>query len=80
MEVLTSEHSEFLVNEVSQLIIQTVDHVIGSSSYEQKEINHWIANIADQLLTELTNLNKPFKYVVQAVRHFLWINLLILFS
>lgn len=67
MEILNRDHSAFLVEEISPLITQTVDHVLGTSSYQHKEINRWTADIVEQLLTELTNLNKPFKYIVQAV-------------
>lgn len=69
MEVPSRENSTFDINEVSRLITQTVENIIGTSTYQQKEINHWIANIVDRLLTDLTNLDKPFKYIVQAVCH-----------
>ena len=69
MEVPSRENSTFDINEVSHLITHTVENIIGTSTYQQKEINHWIANIVDRLLTDLTNLDKPFKYIVQAVCH-----------
>lgn len=69
MEVPSRDNNSFDINEVSRLITQNVEQVLGTSTYQPKEINHWIANIVDQLLTDLTNLNKPFKYIVQAVCH-----------
>jgi dynein light chain Tctex-type 1 len=69
MEVISREDSSFIVDEVSNLIKETVERVIGNNSYQQNKINRWTADLVDQLLTELTNLNKPFKYIVQAVCH-----------
>ena len=43
--------------------------VVGANEYEHHKVNRWTADVVDQLLTELTNLDKPFKYIVQAVCH-----------
>jgi dynein light chain Tctex-type 1 len=67
MEVISREDSSFIVDEVSKLIKETVERVIGNNAYHQNKINRWTADLVDQLLTELTNLDKPFKYIVQAV-------------
>jgi dynein light chain Tctex-type 1 len=67
MEMLNREDSLFNADEVSNLIKQTVERVIGNNPYQQNKINRWTADLVDQLLTELTNLDRPFKYIVQAV-------------
>jgi len=35
--------------------------------YQHNKVNRWTADIVDHVLTELTKLGKPFKYIVQAV-------------
>jgi hypothetical protein len=65
MEVDTA----FLVNEVSNIIQETVERVVGTNPYQHNKINRWTVDVVDQVLTELTTLGKPFKYIVQAVSY-----------
>ena len=67
MEVDTT----FRVDEVSDIIKETVDRVIGNNVYLDNKVNRWTADVVDQVLTELMTLNKPFKYIVQAVSYFI---------
>jgi flagellar motor switch protein FliM len=71
MEVISREDSLFAVNEVSNIIKEIIERLIGGNGYQHNKINRWTADIVDQLLTELTNLDKPFKYIVQAVSDFI---------
>jgi dynein light chain Tctex-type 1 len=67
MEVDTT----FRVDQVSDIIKETVDRIIGNNVYLDSRVNRWTADVVDQILTELMNLNKPFKYIVQAVSYFI---------
>jgi dynein light chain Tctex-type 1 len=70
MEVMMGgEETLFVVDEVSTIVKETVERVIGGNLYQQNKVNRWTADVVDQILTELTNLNKPFKYIVQAVSY-----------
>ena len=70
MDVIGRDDSSFDVNEVSKIIKETVERIIGNREYLQIHINRWTADAVDQILTELTSLDKPFKYIVQAVSYF----------
>ena len=67
MEAIGREDTIFVVDEVSNMIKETIERIIGLNPYQPIKVNRWTADIVDQMLTELTNLNKPFKYIVQAV-------------
>jgi len=70
MEVICLEDPLFAINEVSTIIKETIERIIGSNQYQNNKVNRWTADIVDQMLTELTNLNKPLKYIVQAVSYY----------
>lgn len=70
MDVISREDSIFAIDEVSTLIKEAIERIIGGNAYQYTKINRWTADIVDQMLTELTSLNKPFKYIVQAVSYF----------
>ncbi|CAF0985984.1 unnamed protein product [Adineta steineri] len=59
--------SSFDIDQVSNIVEQAVERVIGANSYQQNKINRWTVDVVDQTLTDLTGLQKPFKYIVQAV-------------
>ncbi|CAF3950914.1 unnamed protein product [Rotaria magnacalcarata] len=67
MEVISGEDSSFVIDEVSNIIKDTIERIIGGNSYQHNKVNRWTADIVDHVLTELTKLGKPFKYIVQAV-------------
>ena len=69
MEVISREDSSFQVDVVSNLIKETIERIVGGNGYQHHKVNRWTADVVDQLLTELTNLDQPFKYIVQAVCH-----------
>ncbi|CAF1431521.1 unnamed protein product [Rotaria sp. Silwood1] len=63
----SGEDTMFIVDEVSHIIKEVVERLIGGKSYEYDKITRWTVDIVDQILTELTILGKRFKYIVQAV-------------
>ncbi|CAF0724954.1 unnamed protein product [Adineta steineri] len=67
MEVISGEDTSFVIDEVSNIIKDTIERIIGGNSYQHNKVNRWTADIVDHVLTELTKLGKPFKYIVQAV-------------
>lgn len=71
MEVMSGEDTSFVIDEVSNIIKETIERIIGGNSYQHNKVNRWTADIVDNVLTELTKLGKPFKYIVQAVCYLL---------
>ncbi len=65
--VMSGEDTSFVIDEVSNIIKETIERIIGGNSYQHNKVNRWTADIVDNVLTELTKLGKPFKYIVQAV-------------
>lgn len=67
MDRFEGQDTAFVIDEVSNIIKKTIEQIIGGNSYQHNKVNRWTADIVDQVLTELTRLEKPFKYIVQAV-------------
>lgn len=65
--VMSGEETSFVIDEVSNIIKETIERIIGGNSYQHNKVNRWTADIVDNVLTDLTKLGKPFKYIVQAV-------------
>jgi len=57
----------FLVDEVSNIIKESIETNIGLQSYQLAKINTWTSNIVESILHSLTNLKKPFKYIVSCI-------------
>lgn len=68
MEIVRGEETLFDIDEVSDIVKETIERVLGGSEYLPEKVNRWTADIVDQILTVLTNLDKPFKYIVQSVK------------
>ncbi|ESO09246.1 hypothetical protein HELRODRAFT_73452, partial [Helobdella robusta] len=59
--------SAFIVEEVSNIIKESIEVSIGSSSYHLNKVNQWTSNVVEQCLNQLSKLGKPFKYIVTCV-------------
>lgn len=68
MDLINRDDAAFNTEEVAKIIKEALERIIGNKQYESSKISRWTADSVDQILTELTNLDKPFKYIVQAVR------------
>lgn len=62
-----SEETTFVIDEVKQIIQESVENVLGASSYQNNKVNQWTSSIVEQCLNQLTKLGKPFKYIVTSV-------------
>eukprot|EP01083_Nonionella_stella_P085122 235879_1 len=61
------EEKAFNQVEVKKAIDQSIEPVIGKNEYDTNKVNEWTSKIIDNVLKNLQNLNKPFKYVVTTV-------------
>lgn len=52
-----------MVDEVSDIIKDSIEHSIGSQLYQQSMVNKWTNSVVENCLTRLCKLAKPFKYI-----------------
>ncbi|KAG9493577.1 hypothetical protein GDO78_001462 [Eleutherodactylus coqui] len=62
-----SFQSSFVVDEVSNIIKESIESAIGGNAYQHNKVNQWTTNVVEQTLSQLTKLGKPFKYIVTCV-------------
>nr|WAW84851.1 dynein light chain Tctex-type [Halisarca dujardinii] len=58
------EEATFVVEEVSQIIKESIENVLGSSHYQHNRVNQWTSSVVEQCLNQLTKLGKAYKYIV----------------
>jgi len=66
-EFQTGEETAFVVDEVSNIIKESIEGSIGGNAYQHNKVNQWTSNVVEQCLNQLTKLGKPFKYIVTCV-------------
>ncbi|CAH1800093.1 unnamed protein product [Owenia fusiformis] len=63
----SAEEAAFVVDEVSNIIKESIESAIGGNAYQHNKVNQWTSNVVEQCLNQLTKLGKPFKYIVSVV-------------
>ncbi|CAG9764138.1 unnamed protein product [Ceutorhynchus assimilis] len=58
------EEGQFVVDDVSKIIKDAIESVIGGNSYQQNKVNNWTTAVVEACTSELTKLMKPYKYIV----------------
>eukprot|EP00795_Rhopilema_esculentum_P005098 gene5098-216_t len=53
----------FVVDEVSNVIKESIEGAIGGNAYQHNKVNQWTSSVVEQCLNQLTKLGKPFKYI-----------------
>lgn len=61
------EETTFVVDEVSNIVKESIEQAIGQSTYAHNKVSQWTSTIIEQCLNQLTKLGKPFKYIVTCV-------------
>jgi len=61
--VVQSEESQFVVDEVSAVIKEAIESIIGGNVYQHNKVLPWSSSIMDSCLQSLVKLQKPFKYI-----------------
>eukprot|EP00735_Rhodelphis_limneticus_P005312 TRINITY_DN17100_c0_g1::TRINITY_DN17100_c0_g1_i1::g.20946::m.20946 TRINITY_DN17100_c0_g1::TRINITY_DN17100_c0_g1_i1::g.20946 ORF type:complete len:131 (+),score=-0.94,sp/Q9Z336/DYLT1_RAT/69.03/7e-57,Tctex-1/PF03645.8/1.8e-37 TRINITY_DN17100_c0_g1_i1:54-395(+) len=62
-----SEETSFVPDDVNGIIRETIDQLLGNTTYQHNKIGQWTSNVVEQCLKRLTALNKPFKYIVTCI-------------
>ena len=52
-----------MVDEVSNIIKESIENTIGGNSYVHNKVNQWTNSVVESCLASLTKLQKPFKYI-----------------
>jgi len=63
----SAEETAFVVDEVSNVIKESIEGAIGGNAYQHNKVNQWTSSVVEQCLNQLTKLGKPFKYIVTCV-------------
>lgn len=63
-EKMEDDSNQFVVDDVSKIIKDTIDTVISGNAYQQDLVQQWSATVSEQCLGALSKLKKSFKYVV----------------
>ncbi|KAJ8923983.1 hypothetical protein NQ315_006759 [Exocentrus adspersus] len=58
------EEGQFVVDDVSKIIKDAIETVIGGNGYQQNKVNNWTTAVVEACTAELTKLMKPYKYIV----------------
>lgn len=58
------EDNSFVTDEVNKVIRESIETVIGNNTYQVEQVNKWSTAVSEAVLTALSKLKKPFKYVV----------------
>lgn len=61
---MEDDSTQFVVEDVSKIIKDTIDGVISGNAYQQDLVQQWSATVSEQCLSALSKLKKSFKYVV----------------
>lgn len=59
---LVPQH-QFVVDEVSTIIKESIETVIGGNAYTSAKVNNWTSQVVENVLGNLSKLNKAFKYI-----------------
>ncbi|XP_040017359.1 dynein light chain Tctex-type 1 [Gasterosteus aculeatus] len=67
MDDYQTEETTFVVEDVSKIIKEALEAVIGEHDYQHNRVNQWTNLVLEQCLSQLTKLWKPFKYIVTCI-------------
>jgi hypothetical protein len=55
--------TQFVVDEVSNIIKESIENTIGGNGYAHAKVSQWTNAVVESCLASLTKLQKPFKYI-----------------
>ncbi|XP_074038729.1 dynein light chain Tctex-type isoform X2 [Leptinotarsa decemlineata] len=61
---MDDDENQFIVDDVSKIVKDTIETVLSGTSYQQEKVNQWSATVSEQCLSALSKMKKQFKYVV----------------
>ncbi|XP_049942600.1 dynein light chain Tctex-type 1-like [Schistocerca serialis cubense] len=64
MDDFAEEETEFVVEEVTTLVKECVEKIVGRETFQRQKCELYVHRIAEACISALARLNKPFKYIV----------------
>jgi len=61
---LHDETQQFVADEVSAIVKDTIEKTIGGQTYTNIKVGQWTSGVVEGCIAGLTSLHKPFKYIV----------------
>ncbi|XP_072377584.1 dynein light chain Tctex-type-like [Diabrotica undecimpunctata] len=61
---MDDEENQFVVEDVSKLVKDTIENVLSEATYIPEKVNQWSASVSEQCLSALSKTKKMFKYVI----------------
>ncbi|XP_050515181.1 dynein light chain Tctex-type 1-like [Diabrotica virgifera virgifera] len=61
---IVAEEYQFVVEDVSEIIRDTIQDVLNEATYVSEKVNQWSASVTEQCLSTLSKTRKMFKYVI----------------
>ena len=58
-----NQQTQFVVDEVSNIIKESIESTIGGNGYAHSKGGQWTNSVVESCLASLTKLQKPFKYI-----------------
>ena len=66
-DIQSTEQGIFIKETVNAIIKESIETSLQSANFTQSKVSQWTSNIVESCIKRLTQLNKPFKYVVTCV-------------
>ena len=64
MDDFAENDNKFIADDVQTLVTETIENVLGGSTYQTSKIDSWTNLVMETTLAKLTGLDKAFKYLV----------------
>ncbi|XP_049767988.1 dynein light chain Tctex-type 1-like [Schistocerca cancellata] len=68
MDDFAEEETEFVVEEVTTLVKECVEKIVGRETFQRQKCELYVHRIAEACISALARLNKPFKYIGTSFR------------
>merc|ERR1712241_1434903 len=65
----TTEETQFVVDEVSNIIKESIESTIGGNSSVHNKVNQWTNSVVESCLASLTKLQKTFQIYCDVCDH-----------
>jgi len=66
-DLQSSEEAAFVVEDVQNIIKESVEGTLQNAVYHPSKVPQWTNNVVEQCMKRLSALNKPFKYIVTII-------------
>lgn len=67
MPFFTLLQTQFVMDEVINIIKESIENTIGGNSYVHSKVSNWTNSVVESCLASLTKLQKPFKYIGESI-------------